>query len=144
LFPCDCAHIAPWLLFVTTAVVPCLPPGPALLFVLSIAFFSFARCGVPPNPHFFPTRRSSDLRRRDRASLGHILGCAFGRRSPDSDRKSTRLNSSHQITSYAVFCLKKKMCPQSKLAAISTLCILVPAASPGRHRAGSSSAPKRR
>src|SRR5207244_13481355 len=25
-----------------------------------------------------------------------------------SDRKSTRLNSSHQITSYAVFCLKKK------------------------------------
>src|SRR5207244_12991748 len=24
------------------------------------------------------------------------------------DRKSTRLNSSHQITSYAVFCLKKK------------------------------------
>src|SRR5258708_15870824 len=28
--------------------------------------------------------------------------------SPDSDRKSTRLNSSHQIISYAVFCLKKK------------------------------------
>src|SRR5258708_19243174 len=26
----------------------------------------------------------------------------------DSDRKSTRLNSSHQIISYAVFCLKKK------------------------------------
>src|SRR5258708_26219373 len=26
-----------------------------------------------------------------------------------SDRKSTRLNSSHQIISYAVFCLKKKM-----------------------------------
>src|SRR5207244_6795184 len=25
----------------------------------------------------------------------------------DSDRKSTRLNSSHQIISYAVFCLKK-------------------------------------
>src|SRR5207244_11044072 len=25
-----------------------------------------------------------------------------------ADRKSTRLNSSHQITSYAVFCLKKK------------------------------------
>src|SRR6476660_9052118 len=30
-------------------------------------------------------------------------------RSPwSSDRKSTRLNSSHQIISYAVFCLKKK------------------------------------
>src|SRR5258708_31743830 len=31
-----------------------------------------------------------------------VLGC--GRQ----DRKSTRLNSSHQIISYAVFCLKKK------------------------------------
>src|SRR5207244_4976987 len=28
------------------------------------------------------------------------------------DRKSTRLNSSHQIISYAVFCLKKKTPPQ--------------------------------
>src|SRR5258708_15490265 len=27
---------------------------------------------------------------------------------PATDRKSTRLNSSHQIISYAVFCLKKK------------------------------------
>src|SRR5438552_9136680 len=37
-----------------------------------------------------------------------------GRQASDTDagqvqdRKSTRLNSSHQITSYAVFCLKKK------------------------------------
>src|SRR5260364_46290 len=30
------------------------------------------------------------------------------RRVPNKDRKSTRLNSSHQIISYAVFCLKKK------------------------------------
>src|SRR5258708_39339025 len=28
--------------------------------------------------------------------------------APFQDRKSTRLNSSHQIISYAVFCLKKK------------------------------------
>src|SRR5258708_31460676 len=28
--------------------------------------------------------------------------------TPMEDRKSTRLNSSHQIISYAVFCLKKK------------------------------------
>src|SRR5258708_11383117 len=28
--------------------------------------------------------------------------------NPPTDRKSTRLNSSHQIISYAVFCLKKK------------------------------------
>src|SRR5258708_15686947 len=34
---------------------------------------------------------------------------AAGRRVlPRRDRKSTRLNSSHQIISYAVFCLKKK------------------------------------
>src|SRR5438552_11009629 len=30
------------------------------------------------------------------------------RRAAAADRKSTRLNSSHQIISYAVFCLKKK------------------------------------
>src|SRR5947207_10328606 len=31
-----------------------------------------------------------------------------GVRGPDQDRKSTRLNSSHTVISYAVFCLKKK------------------------------------
>src|SRR5438034_7416900 len=31
-----------------------------------------------------------------------------GLRQPESDRKSTRLNSSHTVISYAVFCLKKK------------------------------------
>src|SRR5438477_1967352 len=29
---------------------------------------------------------------------------------PEADRKSTRLNSSHMSISYAVFCLKKKIC----------------------------------
>src|SRR5438552_5551537 len=37
---------------------------------------------------------------------GGGAGGAVPRRS--RDRKSTRLNSSHQIISYAVFCLKKK------------------------------------
>src|SRR5258708_14332500 len=32
----------------------------------------------------------------------------------NEDRKSTRLNSSHQIISYAVFCLKKKKTNSSK------------------------------
>src|SRR5258708_17750426 len=32
----------------------------------------------------------------------------------EGDRKSTRLNSSHQIISYAVFCLKKKKNPTSR------------------------------
>src|SRR5438552_13580464 len=36
------------------------------------------------------------------------------------DRKSTRLNSSHQIISYAVFCLKKKI---YKKTYISTSCL---------------------
>src|SRR5688500_19589188 len=30
------------------------------------------------------------------------------RKAPSGDRKSTRLNSSHLVISYAVFCLKKK------------------------------------
>src|SRR5256885_3562887 len=32
-------------------------------------------------------------------------------RAGDADRKSTRLNSSHLVISYAVFCLKKKKNP---------------------------------
>src|SRR5258708_11692438 len=36
----------------------------------------------------------------------HCEGRCLLRELPD--RKSTRLNSSHQITSYAAFCLKKK------------------------------------
>src|SRR5256885_3864647 len=33
--------------------------------------------------------------------------------TPEGDRKSTRLNSSHLVISYAVFCLKKKKRPYS-------------------------------
>src|SRR5256885_8314286 len=36
----------------------------------------------------------------------------FSRVSPRLDRKSTRLNSSHLVISYAVFCLKKKKIQQ--------------------------------
>src|SRR2546426_9271822 len=32
----------------------------------------------------------------------------FAMSNPHSDQKSTRLNSSHLVISYAVFCLKKK------------------------------------
>src|SRR5258708_18058001 len=52
--------------------------------------------------------RDYDRRRPSRAAYrgGYLHGAAY---SPvDQDRKSTRLNSSHQIISYAVFCLKKK------------------------------------
>src|SRR5258707_9425520 len=37
-----------------------------------------------------------------------VGGATVDQRRPDSDRKSTRLNSSHANISYAVFCLKKK------------------------------------
>src|SRR5436190_4095978 len=37
--------------------------------------------------------------------VGNLLGLIGGIRQ---DRKSTRLNSSHTVISYAVFCLKKK------------------------------------
>src|SRR5688500_19625130 len=50
-----------------------------------------------------------DLRARERRAdalhqRGQIVGLVIGR----EDRKSTRLNSSHLVISYAVFCLKKK------------------------------------
>src|SRR2546430_6894615 len=40
-------------------------------------------------------------------SAGAVIG-AFSSWPASSDRKSTRLNSSHSQISYAVFCLKKK------------------------------------
>src|SRR5690625_7459223 len=64
----------------------------------------------------FPTRRSSDLRDRlspvpgggRRAGGRHRLNRRLLHRVLRTDRKSTRLNSSHVAISYAVFCLKKK------------------------------------
>src|SRR5438067_9086999 len=53
------------------------------LLVISALLLGVGRAGRPP------ARRGRALRR---------------------DRKSTRLNSSHVSTSYAVFCLKKKSC----------------------------------
>src|SRR5437588_10776705 len=47
--------------------------------------------------------------RRDHRSVPHRAARAqSGMRTSCSDRKSTRLNSSHTVISYAVFCLKKK------------------------------------
>src|SRR5438552_6990329 len=39
-----------------------------------------------------------------------------------TDRKSTRLNSSHQIISYAVFCLKKKNKKTKRLSSHTARC----------------------
>src|SRR6266403_195488 len=47
-------------------------------------------------------------RPRDRGAARQGCTGALRRGTPQSDRKSTRLNSSHVEISYAVFCLKKK------------------------------------
>src|SRR5207245_10749630 len=97
---------------------------------------TFVPCSAPrPDPHSFPTRRSSDLsvQRVGDGRLDDHRANHPGPRSADvigvdlaevcerprgeegvreggagKDRKSTRLNSSHGSISYAVFCLKKK------------------------------------
>src|SRR5947208_16158487 len=75
-----------------------------------LTFFSFT-IRRPPTSTLFPYTtlfRSASPNRGDDAGLsgkqldGRHTGAVGG------DRKSTRLNSSHQIISYAVFCLKKK------------------------------------
>src|SRR5438132_10468904 len=85
---------------------------------LYLFFFSYAS-GVRRDLHSFPTRRSSDLflmfdSMRKTCKLGRrIFSGKPGNPAPvptsaSRDRKSTRLNSSHTVISYAVFCLKKK------------------------------------
>src|SRR5207244_11178602 len=94
--------------------------APPRLFLFSL-YSSVAHRDLPS----FPTRRSSDLleqrldpdlggldlaRGQQRRQFGlQAVLVELGVQAPQRlDRKSTRLNSSHQIISYAVFCLKKK------------------------------------
>src|SRR5438034_2289948 len=91
-----------------------------------LLFFFFYSYGYHRDLHSFPTRRSSDLvlkfhvLKLDAEVLGdglptgencnvfeHGLAAVAEARGLQ-DRKSTRLNSSHTVISYAVFCLKKK------------------------------------
>src|SRR2546426_1381505 len=70
----------------------------------------------PPRSTLFPYttlfRSAADLRAHRVSLLGRRRApaepAAVRRPRPDPDRKSTRLNSSHLVISYAVFCLKKK------------------------------------
>src|SRR5438552_11153178 len=71
----------------------------------------------PPRSTLFPYTtlfRSSELvrvkpRRHQAMDLSASPSAGVGEAERSmADRKSTRLNSSHQIISYAVFCLKKK------------------------------------
>src|SRR5438067_6693538 len=62
----------------------------------------------PPRSTLFPY---TTLFRSDFACAQHVfilLAEVLADDGHDADRKSTRLNSSHVSTSYAVFCLKKK------------------------------------
>src|SRR5215218_11304231 len=64
----------------------------------------------PPRSTLFPYTTLF----RSRRSCGHPVAAATSttrRRRAALDRKSTRLNSSHTVISYAVFCLKKKKKP---------------------------------
>src|SRR5256885_8038126 len=65
----------------------------------------------PPRSTLFPYTtlfRSPHLRHRRRGGPAHAGGIEFREELAGTDRKSTRLNSSHLVISYAVFCLKKK------------------------------------
>src|SRR5437588_7384954 len=54
-------------------------------------------------------RQSWGLRSDHRSDKSECFVCgSLGSLSETIDRKSTRLNSSHTVISYAVFCLKKK------------------------------------
>src|SRR5438552_10990080 len=77
--------------------------------VVCCAFcFFFLRIRRPPRSTLFPytTLFRSEHRHRGVAAVSDEA--VMRRRDEREDRKSTRLNSSHQIISYAVFCLKKK------------------------------------
>src|SRR5258708_31831856 len=84
---------------------------------LCVFLFFFLMIRRPPRSTLFPYTTLFRSPERDRAMpRAGAPRCAPGgaarrdaspRPSPP-DRKSTRLNSSHQIISYAVFCLKKK------------------------------------
>src|SRR5574341_2189747 len=69
-------------------------------------FFFFLMIRRPPRSTLFPytTLFRSGIPPEEQSQLFS----RFTRGRAALDRKSTRLNSSHQLISYAVFCLKKK------------------------------------
>src|SRR5260221_12228055 len=85
------------------------------VFLIFVFFFLMIR--RPPRSTLFPyTTLFRSRAGRDDGGFGRAGGEADYTRRRDSgvqgvDRKSTRLNSSHTVISYAVFCLKKKNQP---------------------------------
>src|SRR5256885_10385604 len=62
------------------------------------------RAAAPAAWHARAAERSADARHDAALGAAQRLSLSSAR-----DRKSTRLNSSHLVISYAVFCLKKKI-----------------------------------
>src|SRR5207247_10014406 len=96
-------------------------PAALLCSLLPLRLFLFSSYGPPRYLPSFPTRRSSDLRLPPgattadpalpvRLSPGRGRGGSGYRRVHPPDRKSTRLESSHEWISDAVLCLQKKQC----------------------------------
>src|SRR6266536_3376706 len=71
-----------------------------------IFFFFFLMIRRPPRSTLFPY--TTLFRSRDPADLARLPRRQARCHPVPRDRKSTRLNSSHEWISYAVFCLKKK------------------------------------
>src|ERR1039457_3435092 len=68
--------------------------------------FFFLMIRRPPRSTLFPY--TTLFRSRNPSGSGMLPGAFSQVCRCHSDRKSTRLNSSHLVISYAVFCLKKK------------------------------------
>src|SRR5438034_11821715 len=81
-----------------------------LLLLFSLFFFFFLMIRRPPRSTLFPytTLFRSVRSERGGRTPGTCRRRARSRARSGGDRKSTRLNSSHTVISYAVFCLKKK------------------------------------
>src|SRR6266446_7777803 len=70
-------------------------------------FFFFLMIRRPPRSTLFPYTTLFRSFSRVQQFVQHLEGKRTARKG-EKDRKSTRLNSSHLVISYAVFCLKKK------------------------------------
>src|SRR5215475_15581746 len=75
-------------------------------FSVILCFFFFLMIRRPPRSTLFPY--TTLFRSVPAPSWPRSRSAARAGSSPHTDRKSTRLNSSHVKISYAVFCLKKK------------------------------------